>query len=165
MELGDSLTDSLPDTHVSKRLPFGIYAIVFFLGIHIAALVLELLRLQFGYVIDFLAQASEIVVSQLGLGGVTDGLMKNQAINVWFNGVVIVLLAINIAGLLARQRWAWVLTMILIGISLLISIVDYFNDSPRYLNMLVAVAIVFYLNERSVQQVYEKRRRAQEVAM
>jgi carbon starvation protein CstA len=66
-----------------------------------------------------------------------------------------VTLSIVIAGLLTKQRWAWVMTMIIIGISLLIGILEYFQESPRYINMLIGVIIVFYLNERNVRRVYD----------
>jgi lysylphosphatidylglycerol synthetase-like protein (DUF2156 family) len=99
------------------------------------------------------------------MGGMLGRLLGDYIPQVWINGVFILLLSFVIAGLLARQRWAWVTTMILIGISLLTSIVHYFNDSPRYLNMMIGVAIVFYLNERSVQRVYEKRAKGEEIAL
>lgn len=75
---------------------------------------------------------------------------------VFSNLVLVVLYSVLIAGLLARMRWVWVATMFLIGSSLMISILDYFNEAPRYINMLIGVLVVFYLNERSVRHVYEQ---------
>jgi hypothetical protein len=144
-----------PDLQEIKRLPFGIYAIVFFLGLHIFALVLSILREQFGIINEVLSAIGDLVLEQFGYGGIFDILIEDMITISIIDIVLIVALALVIAGLLTRQRWAWVMTMIIIGISLLIGILEYFQESPRYLNMLIGVIIVFYLNERNVRRVYD----------
>lgn len=150
-----------PVIHESRRLPFGIYAIVFFIALHVIALLLEILSVQYGTVNDLMKTAGQTILAEFGLGGVYQLLVRNESALSIVNLATIVLLCIVIAGLLAKKRWAWVTTMVLIGSSLLAGIVDYFNDTPRYLSMLVGVLVVFYLNERSVRQAYDHRERTE----
>jgi hypothetical protein len=46
--------------------------------------------------------------------------------------------------------------MILTGIGLAFTIWSYFQGTPNYLPMLIDVVIVFYLNQRDVQQYFER---------
>jgi uncharacterized membrane protein (DUF2068 family) len=73
------------------------------------------------------------------------------------NVLIITLLVINIIGLVRLRRWAWLFTMILTGAGLLIGIVQYFHGVTRYFNLVTGVLIVFYLNQRSVQQRFKRR--------
>jgi hypothetical protein len=151
-----------PELRETNRLPFGIYAIVFFLALHILALILDLLRVQYGVVVDFMDTFGQLILEEFGLGRLFGQFVKNESGLIIVDLTFTVLLCVIIAGLLAKKRWAWVSTMILIGASLLISLVHYFNEDPRFLNMLVGVMVVFYLNERNVQHVYERRTKAEE---
>lgn len=72
------------------------------------------------------------------------------------NSAVIVVTVLCIVGLLARLRWAWFLTMFLIGVALFFSIWAHFNGTQKYLSMLLEALIVFYLNQRSVQDYFRK---------
>jgi hypothetical protein len=63
-----------------------------------------------------------------------------------------------IVGLWRLKRWAWVGTMIFVGLGLTVGIVQYLRDQPLYGTMLLNVFIVFYLNQRNVQDVFERRR-------
>lgn len=140
-----------------RRLPFGIYAIVFFLVLHIAGLLFDVLAIRYELGIEFIDSISTVIFEEFGLGGLFQILFPTERALAIANITLVVLFCILIAGLLAKVRWAWVATMLLIGISLLVGILDYANDEPRYLNMLVGVIIVFYLNERSVQYAYERK--------
>jgi hypothetical protein len=66
-------------------------------------------------------------------------------------------------GLWRLRRWAWVATMLVLGFDLATTIVNYFQGRANYPNMLLSVVCVFYLNDRDVQGLFE-RRRARETA-
>jgi hypothetical protein len=66
-------------------------------------------------------------------------------------------------GLWRLRRWAWVATMLVLGFDLTTAIVNYFQGHANYLNMLLSVVCVFYLNDRDVQGLFA-RRRARETA-
>lgn len=67
----------------------------------------------------------------------------------------IILSALCIAGLLSGQRWAWHLTMLLMGFQLFIGVWAYFLGRPPYLSLLVNALSVLYLNLRSVQDFFK----------
>lgn len=69
---------------------------------------------------------------------------------------------IVIFGLWHLRRWAWFLIMIQLGISMGTDLWLYADGDPLYLNMLLNVARVFYLNQREVQQIFERRPRSRE---
>ena len=61
---------------------------------------------------------------------------------------------IVLIGFLRLRRWSWVLLMAWTGVSLLISLVDYFYSHPNYLVMASNVIITFALNITDVQRIY-----------
>jgi hypothetical protein len=61
-------------------------------------------------------------------------------------------------GFLRLRRWSWVLLMAWTGVSLLISLVDYFYSHPNYVVMASNVIIAFALNITDVQRIYGIRR-------
>lgn len=60
-------------------------------------------------------------------------------------------------GFLRLHRWAWVLLMTLTGISLTISLVDYFYSRPNYLVMASNIIIAFALSQADVQRIFRIR--------
>ncbi len=58
-------------------------------------------------------------------------------------------------GIWAFRRWAWAALMIVVGISLADGIVRYTREQPEYLTMLLNLLIVFYLNQRDVQLLFQ----------
>jgi hypothetical protein len=62
-------------------------------------------------------------------------------------------------GLWLGSRRAWVLTMLLVGVSLVALIVLYLAGvgEPRYLRLAINVVIAFYLNQGVVQEYFERR--------
>ncbi|HTX91469.1 MAG TPA: hypothetical protein VMC09_09645 [Anaerolineales bacterium] len=62
-------------------------------------------------------------------------------------------------GFLRLHRWSWVLLMAWTGISLVISLVDYFYTRANYAVMASNVIIAFALNMTDVQQIFGIRRR------
>ena len=61
-------------------------------------------------------------------------------------------------GFLRLRRWSWVLLMTWTGVSLVISLVDYFYSRPNYIVMASNVVIAFTLNITDVQRVFGIRR-------
>lgn len=65
---------------------------------------------------------------------------------------------IVLIGFLRLRRWSWVLLMAWTGVSLTISLVDYFYSHPNYAVMASNVIIAFALNITDVQRIYGIRR-------
>ena len=65
-----------------------------------------------------------------------------------------VLTFFTIIGLIRVKRWGWVLLMLRLGLDLGTTIWAYFFATPNDIGMLAAVVTVFYLNQRSVQQLF-----------
>jgi hypothetical protein len=61
-------------------------------------------------------------------------------------------------GLWMGSKWAWVLTMLLVGLSLVVLILLYVAgvDEPRYLRLAINVVIAFYLNQGLVREYFER---------
>jgi hypothetical protein len=57
-------------------------------------------------------------------------------------------------GFLRLRRWSWVLLMAWTGVSLIISLVDYFYSRPNYAVMSSNVIIAFALNITEVQRIF-----------
>jgi hypothetical protein len=60
-------------------------------------------------------------------------------------------------GFLRLRRWSWVLLMGWTGISLVISLVDYFYSRANFVVMASNVIIAFALNLNDVQRIYQIR--------
>jgi hypothetical protein len=65
---------------------------------------------------------------------------------------------IVLIGFLRLHRWSWVLLMAWTGISLVISLVDYFYSHANYAVMASNVIIAYALNMTDVQQIFGIRR-------
>ena len=65
---------------------------------------------------------------------------------------------IVLIGFLRLRRWSWVLLMTWTGVSLIISLVDYFYSHPNYAVMASNVIIAFALNLTEVQRIFGIRR-------
>ena len=69
--------------------------------------------------------------------------------------LVIDLLGIFIIyGLWRYKRWAWRFLMLQTGTNLLVLLLSYFAGRPQFLNMLVNVLIVFYLNQPELRESF-----------
>jgi len=62
-----------------------------------------------------------------------------------------------IFGLLWLRRWAWVLVMVQVGVIMVFDLWSYFNGAALYFSMVTSVVMVFYLNQREVQQAFSRR--------
>lgn len=115
------------------RWPFGLLAVV----------VLRLLN-----AIGLLLYGLDIgTVSLAGLPLIGNNTMLTRAIDIG----LAVLVLIGIIGLLRFRRWGWVLTMVLVGISLAGDLIRTWIGEPVYLGLLLHVLAAFYLNGRSVR--------------
>ena len=65
---------------------------------------------------------------------------------------------VTLIGFLHLRRWSWVLLMAWTGVSLLISLVDYFYSHANYVVMASNVIIAFALNITEVQRMFGVRR-------
>ncbi|MBK8050744.1 MAG: hypothetical protein IPK16_28720 [Anaerolineales bacterium] len=68
--------------------------------------------------------------------------------------IVMVLSMISVVGLWRMQRWAWYLTMLELGFSMVVNISMYFNGNVNYIDMFLNVLMVFYLNQKDVQRAF-----------
>ncbi len=65
-----------------------------------------------------------------------------------------------VAGLWQMRSWAWLLVMIFTGLGMTMQIWRYFQGFPDYLGMVVNVLVVFYLNQREVQEAFRQEKEA-----
>jgi hypothetical protein len=63
---------------------------------------------------------------------------------------------LGVVGLLAFRRWGWVLTMVLVGVSLLGDLIRVAIGEPGYLALTLHVLTAFYLNGRSVRALAQQ---------
>jgi hypothetical protein len=122
-----------------RRRPFGLYA------------VLVLLFLQGPSLIAGGHQVRDGLVELLPAGQDPD-----QAVLVLDTPVFLIVLVL-LVGLWRLKRWAWVGTMIFVGIGLSVGIIQYLRGQPLYGTMLLNVGIVFYLNQRAAQDRFARR--------
>ncbi|MFZ2487090.1 MAG: DUF2127 domain-containing protein [Anaerolineae bacterium] len=57
-------------------------------------------------------------------------------------------------GLWYRRQWAWLATMLLTGLSMATDLWNYVNKAEVSITLAISIAIVFYLNQRDVQQQF-----------
>lgn len=118
-------------------------------------------RRPFGLYIIAVLQVTFALLLALALLGVEESLpylkvlIRNPSSYSWAGWVYVGFLALAILGLLWLKRWGWVLTMILTGVGLSLSIWNYFQGRPNYVSLVLSLVIVFYLNQREVQATFE----------
>jgi uncharacterized membrane protein (DUF2068 family) len=123
--------------------------------------VLVLILLQIG---SILGVALDITVVQIGQPSIYFGPVENLNLLLGFQILYILYSLVVVVGLWQLRRWAWFIIMVQLGLSMALGLGLYFLDNPFYLGMVVNVIMVFYLNQREVQQAFERRRRSQETA-
>ncbi len=97
--------------------------------------------------------------------GITSPLMAGMRFtplgrDLFFSGVYLLLSLIGIVvliGFLRMYRWAWVVLMAWTGVSLTITLINYFYSRPNYLVMASNVVIAFALNQADVQRIFRIR--------
>ena len=132
-------TVNAPQPDVRKR-PFGLYAIIVLQIVAILARIYDILELRRG-------------VSAQALPNV-----DNVRWILLLDVVVAVLLVFVCIGLWRYRKWAWFAVMVLAGLALIVGIWQYFQGGEPYVDLLINVLVVFYLNQRGVQTVFEEKR-------
>jgi hypothetical protein len=61
---------------------------------------------------------------------------------------------IVLIGFLRMKKWSWVVLMVWTGISLMISLLDYFYSTANYIIMASDTIIAFALNQADVQRIF-----------
>jgi hypothetical protein len=130
------LTSFLQRPH--KR-PFGISVIIFMLVLYVLFLGIAL-----------------FASFKVSVGEATFWMMKiNNPVTMRIVFLAVILLEASIiVGLWRMQRFAWVLIMVQVGLSMAFDLWGYFHGYPSYVSMLIDVIIVFYLNQREVQRAF-----------
>jgi uncharacterized membrane protein (DUF2068 family) len=130
----------MPETtdRTHRRRPLGVAVIAVFLMVDTVLAVLQLTvdtpvtpRMQ-----------TLLDVSDLAPGGVL---------------VLAALRALAAVGLWTGARWAWVLTMLMVGTGLVLSLYLYAKGDPPYLRLAIDVVIAFYLNQGAVRDYFQDR--------
>ncbi len=88
--------------------------------------------------------------------------LAKQIQNITHNHELSIVLMLNIfvqmiivAGLWRLQRWAWLLLMLYIGLSLISDMWAYYHlQDLRAISMIIDVIIVFYINQREVKKAF-----------
>jgi uncharacterized membrane protein (DUF2068 family) len=62
---------------------------------------------------------------------------------------------VSSTGILRLRPWGWLMAMLVQGISLIVCLIDYVQGEPNYVWMLFSVVVVFYLNLRDIQQIFD----------
>ena len=71
------------------------------------------------------------------------------------NILIAALLLFVVWGLWRLKYWAWFSTMVLAGIALIFGIWQYWHGGTPYVDLLINVLIVFYLNQHDLRQLFE----------
>lgn len=132
-----------------RRRPFGVYVII---TLQLFSIVAGL----FVFAAEYLAFNYPELNIDLELGFPLSG-PEFWIANLQL-AIVLVLSVISVIGLWRMQRWAWYLTMLELGFSMVINISMYFNGNANYVDMFLNVLTVFYLNQKDVQRAFVRRR-------
>lgn len=133
--VGEYRSDSLPAT---RKRPFGLYPIIGLL------------------LLGALSVLADVRLFKLSLPTQSLPDFGNPLWTDALGYAVVTLISLLVVGLWFLKRWAWVATMILVGIGLAFGIWGYFQGAPTYISLLINSLAVFYLNQREVQRAFER---------
>jgi hypothetical protein len=117
-------------------------------------------------IILFLVRLYQVVVpliqQQVFINGISsplfvDGSLTPLCMAIITSAVYLILSILGIivlVGFLKVRRWSWVVLMAWTGISLTISLIDYFYRRPNYIVMVSNVIIAFALNQADIQRIF-----------
>ena len=123
-----------------RRRPFGLYVIIVLLSLQALAGV-------------FVAAA--VILS---LAAVSQDISISLTTNIWsvVETLVIMLVAtVIVVGLWRYRLWAWYGVLLLLAYWMATDAIAYFRDAPDYFSMVLNVALVFYLNQLEVKELFE----------
>ena len=144
------MIDAPPTSTPPPRRPFGLYAII----------VIQLLLALLSIVLLALAGLAIIMAYTATEAGVTLADLDMSISDLVTLALIPVVNLICAVGLWRRQRWAWFLTMLQLGVFMLSDLYSYFTGDPpaSYAwSMLLNVVMVFYLNQREVQALFMRK--------
>jgi len=118
------------------------------------------------FLIHMLQVVTLLLSENLFKGGITGSFIREWRLTEFGNAllssatylILSVAGIITLIGFLRLRRWSWVLLMSWTGLSLVISLVDYFYSHANYLVMASNVVIAFALNIPDVQRMFGIRR-------
>ena len=130
----------------ARHRPFGLYAIIALLLLNAILIVLDVTR-------SYIGLTTELGLPPPRLPGLDDDDVNRAARYLSAGGYAAAAL-----GLWTLRRWAWVALMIVVGLALAEGLFRYARADPRYATMALNVLIVFYLNQRDVQRLFQRDR-------
>ena len=139
------------------RRPFGLYAII----------VIQVLLALLSAGLLALAGFAMIAAYAAGVAGITPEDLVLTITDLVTMALMVIVNLICAIGLWRRQRWAWFLTMLQLGVFMLSDLYSYFTGAPPETygwSMLLNVAMVFYLNQREVQALFMRKPRGESLA-
>jgi uncharacterized membrane protein (DUF2068 family) len=124
----------------ARRRPFGVSVII---GMQI----LSFLAAAFSLGVQYAALVGQIQVEDFA---------PTFAEN-FLSVLELVLSVVSVYGLWRMQRWAWFVIMLDLGLSMCLGLYSYYYGSPDYWSMFFNVVMVFYLNQREVQNAFVRK--------
>jgi uncharacterized membrane protein (DUF2068 family) len=131
----------------TRKRPFGVSVIILILILYILALMLI-----FAVSIGIETKLGNSAIDRLDL---EDSSILTALLIYGLLPAFIILEMVIAVGLWKLQRWAWVLLMVQVGVSMVGDLWSYFQGNPSYFTMLLDIIFVFYLNQREVQGIFE----------
>ena len=137
----------MPDPHSQRRRrPFGLYMILILLTLQ--GVLGAFLALLFGF---------SLAVSP---GEFFDAMGPVLADFIVPFALMLIALVVAI-GLWRYKPWGWYGMMLLLAYWMASDAIAYFGGAPDYVSMVLNVAMVFYLNQREVRDLFETTARVQ----
>ena len=128
---------SIPAAH---RRPFGLYVII----------VLLILQALLGvFVAAFLGLGLAVGVEDLSTLVAADIWSIVETLGIMLVGTVV------IVGLWRYRLWAWYGVLLLLAYWMATDTLAYFRGAPEYFSMVLNVALVLYLNQLEVKELFE----------
>ena len=131
--------------HSARKRPFGVRVIVILQILSILGLVIE----YWEAIWQFSSPLPELI--------------GNNEIATFITLIAVFYQFVVTIGLILLRRWAWLLFMVQLGLFMAFDLWAFFNGTPLYASMVISVLMVFYLNQRDVQQAFGYGRGAGEI--
>lgn len=116
--------------------------------------------------IMFFVRLFQVFVPLLQTGVLEKGITEPMFSGFWFTSLGIALLTsltyavlsfsglVVLIGFLRMKKWSWVVLMVWTGISLTITLFDYFYGKANYIIMASDTIVAFALNQADVQRIF-----------
>jgi hypothetical protein len=102
--------------------------------------------------------AGVLVTSVIGLGLLLSSETRTEISAYIFDFVepltLLLIVLVVVIGLWRYRAWGWYGMMLLLAYWMATDAINYFNGNPEYASMLLNVAMVFYLNQREVRELF-----------